>query len=355
MSDKYDHLSGQDSKVFGGSKFKFKTAAGGGLTASGIDVKWSQDAWARSEVRLGDFDLLVLKNLVCAAKNQRDNDAVFTVMGEFLYQSVRASLNSEDMKLLNTVDSRSSTPSIGSVGNQGGKKGGRKGGGGNKAKKGPSKADQIRMKNSVGTLSAKLQTSITAFYESGDEFARPKLLLDKIVEVRGIGFLCCAWYLLTKRKSLVWDRDLTVLTYSIIVSLERFIKTTPKLKGKSHLDSSKEDTVAPTLIIDLQSKLKELKDKFKFSGEKIYLEAPQLLIFSSFDNTLPVSSVKPYPHQAKICDILEQNIDNGFYVMYRAVTNAGKTTTIISLAATVQKIREQRAGDEYLSKMQVRV
>ena len=325
-----------------------------GLTAKGIDTKWSRATWAKTEQKLNDFDLLVLKNLVCAARNKRDDDATFTVMGDFLYQAVRPGLNAGKIKLVDVNDSISSTPSIGAANNQNrNKKGGRKGGGGNKNKKGPSMKDQIRMQNSVGTLNSKIESSIQVFNDNDDNFQQPKLFLEKIVELRGIGFLCCAWFLLNKRRSLNWDQELKRLTYSIIVSLERFIKAASKLKGKSHLDSLKDDLVAPTLISDLTDKLKELKEKFQYSGEAVYLNAPQLLIFSDFDRALPVSTIKPYPHQARICKILEENVDNGCYIMYRAVTNAGKTTTIVSLAATVQNIRSNREASDPLSKLQV--
>lgn len=332
---------------------KGASSVGLNLTAAGIDLKWSKDTWLKTEVRLNDFDLLVLKNLVSSARGKVDDEATCTVMGEYLYQAVRSSLNTEKMKLLESVDSRASTPSVGgSIKQTKNRKGGRKGGGGNKAKKGPSKADQIRMQNSIGTLNTKIEGALNAF-GNDDEFRRPKLFLEKIVEMRGIGFLCCAWYLLSKRKHLVWDQGLTVLTYSIIVSLERFIKVTEKLKGKSQLDSLKEDLVSSTLISDLREKLAELKEKFKFSGEKVYLTAPQLLVFSDFDTVLPVSSVKPYPHQARVCQALEENVDNGCFIMYRAITNAGKTTTIAMLAATVQKIRTRYSENDFMSKLQV--
>ncbi|XP_063680310.1 uncharacterized protein LOC134815679 [Bolinopsis microptera] len=275
-------------------------------------------------------------------------------MGDYLYQAVRPSLILGKMKLLKGDDSASgssSTPSIGgSVKQNKNRKGGRKGGGANKAKgaKGPSKADQIRMQNSIGSLNSKVEGALSAF-AGNDDFRRPKLFLEKIVEMRGIGFLCCAWFLLTKQKS----HELTALTYSIIVSLERFIKVTEKLKGKSHLDSLKDDIVSVTLINDLRDKLAELKEKFEFSGEKLYRTSPQLLIFSDFDTVLPVSAVKPYPHQARICKILEENIENGCYIMYRAITNAGKTTTIAMLAATVQKIRNTRHEKDPLAKLTI--
>ena len=327
------------------------------LTASGVDVKWTKTDWLNTEVKLSDFDLLVLKNLVCAVTNDIDYDSVCTVMGDYLYQAVRPFLNLGKMKLLKADDSRasSSTPSIGgSVNKTKNRKGGRKGGGANKAKgaKGPSKADQIRMQNSIGSLNSKVEGALSAF-AGNDDFRPPKLFLEKIVEMRGIGFLCCAWFLLTKRKSLSWDQEMTALTYSISVSLERFIKVTEKLKGKSHLDSLKDDIVSVTLIQDLKDKLAELKEEFEFSGEKLYRTSPQLLIFSKFDTVLPVSAVKPYPHQSRICEILEDNINNGCYIMYRAITNAGKTTTLAMLAATVQKIRNTRDVKDPLSKLTV--
>ncbi|XP_063680309.1 uncharacterized protein LOC134815678 [Bolinopsis microptera] len=322
------------------------------LTASGVDVKWSITDWLNTEVKLSDFDLLVLKNLVCAVTNDIDYESVSTVMGDYLYQAVRPSLILGKMKLLNGDDSASgSTPSIGgSIKQNKNRKGGRKGGGANKAKgaKGPSKADQIRIQNSIGSLNSKVEGALSAF-AGNDDFRRPKLFLEKIVEMRGIGFLCCAWFLLTKQKS----QELTALTCSIIVSLERFIKVTEKLKGKSHLDSLKDDIVSVTLINDLRDKLAELKEKFEFSGEKLYRTSPQLLIFSDFDAVLPVSAVKPYPHQSKICKILEENIENGCYIMYRAITNAGKTTTIAMLAATVQKIRNTRHEKDPLAKLTI--
>ena len=324
-----------------------------GLTAQGVDVKWSRDTWAKTEIKLNDFDMLVLKNLVNAVTNQKDIDATFTVMGDYLYQAVRPVLNSGKVKLIDAIDPKVGELSI-SANNNRNKKGGRKGGGGNKSKKGPSMKDQIRMQNSVGTLNTKIESALQVFLDQGEAFQKPKLLAEKIVELRGIGFMCCAWYLLSNRKTLHWDEQLTSLTYSIIVSLERFIRAASKLKGKSHLDSLKDDNVAPTLITDLSEKLKLLKEKFKFSGETLYLHAPQLLVFSPFDTALPISSVKPYPHQTRICDIVEQNTSNGCYIMYRAVTNAGKTTTIVSLAATVQKIRSGRASDDPLSKLTVR-
>ena len=326
------------------------------LTASGVDVKWTKTDWLNTEIKLSDFDLLVLKNLVCAVTNDIDYESICTVMGDYLYQAVRPSLNLGKKKLLKDDDSiaSGSTPCIeGTVNKTKNRKGGRKGGGANKAKgaKGPSKADQIRMQNSIGSLNSKVEGALSAF-SGNDEFRCPKLFMEKIVEMRGIGFLCCVWFLLTKRKSLSWDQELTALSYSIIVSLERFIKVTEKLKGKSYLDSLKDEIVSVTLIKDLKDKLAELKDKFEFSGEKLYRTSPKLLIFSEFDTVLPVSTVKPYPHQAKICKILEDNIDNGCYVMYRAITNAGKTTTIAMLAATVQKIRNTR-HEKDLSKLTV--
>ncbi|XP_063679929.1 uncharacterized protein LOC134815340 [Bolinopsis microptera] len=325
------------------------------LTASGVDVKWTRADWLNTEVKLNDFDLLVLKNLVGAASDKLDNVSVCTVMGDYLYQAVRPSLNLGKIKLLKGDDSRvnNSTSGLGgSIKQTKNRKGGRKGGG-TKGAKGPSKADQIRMQNSVGGLNTKVEVALSAFDSHIDEFRSPRLFLEKIVEMRGIGFLCCAWFLLTKRKSLSLDQEFTALTYSIIVSLERFIKVTEKLKGKSHVDSLKEDLVSETLIKDLREKLAELKEAFEFNGEKLYLTCPKLLIFSEFDTVLPVSSVKPYPHQARVCKILEENLDNGCYIMYRAITNAGKTTTIAMLAATVQKIRNTRHEKDPLAKLTI--
>ena len=51
------------------------------LTAAGIDVKWSKDAWLAAEETLKDFDLMVLKSLVLAARNEVDDDNNFKVMG----------------------------------------------------------------------------------------------------------------------------------------------------------------------------------------------------------------------------------------------------------------------------------
>lgn len=292
---------------------------------------------------------MVLKKLVCAVTGQIDDESVFTVMGEYLYQAVRCNLSNEKMQLIEISDSRSSTPSV-TVKQGKNRKGGRKGGGagGNKAKRGPTKAEQIRIQNSMGTLSTKIETAMNAFFSTGVSFTEPRLFIDKIVELRGVGFLCCVWYFLSKRKELQWDSELTVLCFGVIVSLERFIKSVENLKGKSHLDSSKDDTVSSTLVLDLKGKLEEMKDKFTFTGEKLYLTAPQLLIFSKFDSALPVSSIKPYPHQARVCELLEQNIENGCYIMYRAVTNAGKTTTIAMLAAVVQKLRNTHKALENL-------
>ena len=175
------------------------------------------------------------------------------------------------------------------------------------------------MQNSLAALNTKIDKAITGFSICETEFKRPTLLNDKIVEVRGIGFMCCVWWLLKYRKSLVWDMEMKVLTFSIIVSLERFIKCTRNLRGNSHLDSTKTDIVSETMVQDLEAQLLGLKTVFNFNGESLYKETPQLLIFSSLDDTLPIPLVKPYPHQSKICELVQQNMSCGFYLMYRAV------------------------------------
>ena len=323
------------------------------LTAAGIDVRWSKDAWLAAEETLNDFDLMVLKSLVLAARNEVDDDNSFKVMGEHLYNAVRDTFDNLKIKLLKKDESRSNTPTsnLSQSSSQGKKRRGKRGS--NKATQGPSKADKIRMQNSLGALNTKIDKAVIGFLTCETEFKRPTLLNDKIVEVRGIGFMCCIWWLLKYRKSLVWNKKMKVLTFSIIVSLERFIKCVRNLRGNSHLDSTRTDIVSETMVHDLEAQLLRLKTAFDFNGESLYRETPQLLIFSSLDDTLPISFVKPYPHQSKICELVKENMSGGFYIMYRAVTNAGKTTTIVSLAATIQKLRDENPDNDNYNKLRV--
>ena len=330
------------------------TAADAMTTASGMNDRLDGDDWKALEGKLPDSDLTVILSLCNYASGKSDVEPeMLKVMGEKFYLMIRPTLDSGKMKLLGEKKASTKSAKPESAGKKSGKTGGKKGSkkGGKKGEKATaddplarlSKADKIRYSNSVEKITDKIDGQLATFAQT--QFRQPSGLTDKVVEHRGIAFLYCAWFLITHRTAYL-ARDSTEIktneipfVYSIIVSMQRFVNFAKGYVGESIIHSTGRETVSTTLVADLETKLDALKEIFQFKGIKVYRHAPQLLVRCKFDIAVPTRSIRPYPHQAQVIDILNANFETGVCMGYVAMTNSGKTCTAVALAKLVQQKR----------------
>lgn len=198
------------------------------------------------------------------------------------------------------------------------------------------KGDQIRLQNSTKTVHENTEKALKEFNVA--TFTVPRFLSSDILENRGIGFLYAVWFCVEKKKEFV---DNITFPYGVIVSLQRFLNQMRNYNGVSIIDSSLNCMFAESLVVDLSNALEKMRVLFGFDGLKLVEKAQQLIADAPLDKYIPCSRIAPYSHQKEVsASVL--NPDNhkfGVFVQYSVATNAGKTASIASIAASVKFLR----------------
>jgi hypothetical protein len=170
------------------------------------------------------------------------------------------------------------------------------------------------------------------------------ILLSDILEVRCIGFIYMSWFLI-KNSAQYLENEESIFPFSVIVSLQRLIKIIEKYIGYNVSNPREKMEFSNRLVIDLTCLEKQLVDIYKFNGVSLYQYASQLILGCPLDYYLPKQYHNAFEHQKLVSkEILDiENIKNGFIMFYRTMTNSGKTSSIINIAAVVDQIRSKYA------------
>jgi hypothetical protein len=311
-----------------------------------LSEKFTQEEWNSIEKKFSPFELTVLECLkllgiskdICEIKHKH------TILGEDLYLFVRPLLLKKELVFptpVKNVNVKEKTKE--------------------KIKKISSK-EKIIFENARDRAKKDVETVLNSFSVS-DEFRIPKYALNsKIIEIRGMGLLYAASHLYTNHSNYQKQRHLSFV-FGIMVALEKYIANCENLKGKNLLGGEDEDEntnknenldknknknvnknkeesenneqntkVASTLISDLNQWLNKLKEIYTdYNGFAVHDYAPELLIFTEYDEYIPTAGIKPRRHQIEMVKKMSQNFDTGFMMAYNPPMGSGKTTSIVAI------------------------
>lgn len=292
--------------------------------ASDLKKQFGLQNWLAIEQRLSPNDIKVGECLLNYVQNQANtNESKLRIMGEELYQLIRPDLN----RRFNLVD-------LGSI-----KKGSKsdKGKKGKKKNSGIKKADQIRLDNSRQKVVECMNNVIDGFHPT--ELMPRNAFNSDILEIRGIGFLYCAWFLLQHKERYSSYKRLP-FSLGVIVAIQKFLNECVKFSGRSMIDNTTTITISNTLLSDLNKRLASLIENYPYNGFSVYDIAPQLLVFTDYDYAIPSRGFTPRKNQKEIIDTLVNNFETGFIAFLKAMIGSGKTTTAVPIAKYIENIRK---------------
>lgn len=207
--------------------------------------------------------------------------------------------------------------------------------------------EQIVFDNTMKKIKEKttrILSIIEGMYSEKSTTVSDYIMTNEIVDVRSTGFM----YL----SLLIFEQAVETKTaFSVIVSLQRYIKAVKELVC-SHVMTGSDTKVPKLLIDDLELYLEKNIEKYNFRGDTLYEVEPALIVESQWDKHAPRPQVRPFSHQKLLSDIIlsigrpfeHESVKTPFkgplkaaYVEVRVLTSAGKTTSIVNVAAAVKK------------------
>jgi len=294
-------------------------------TQSIISEKYNKEKWTQAEKKISQFDMKIIQTLVGLGKKTTvEHRQELISMGNQLYLIIRDNLVSADIKLIKDkilVEEFEKEPK---------KKGGKK--------HNPQKlsAEDIKIKNSQQRAKKEVQTIFDSF--SPTDF-RPQLAFNSdIVEIKGIGLMYGAWFLLNNVSKFKKTKSYPIVL-GIIVAIQKFLNASKGFEGRSMIQPSSMSQISSQLICDLDDWLTKLLAEFKYSGMIVCGYAPELIIYTDYDKAIPSLGICPRTHQVQLLDFFESNLENGFLCVYNPMIGAGKTTNIASLASSIERLR----------------
>ena len=168
------------------------------------------------------------------------------------------------------------------------------------------------------------------------------ILKTDILEIRTIGFIYISWHLLLKPTMYI-EKENILFPLSVIVFLQRYIKICNNYIGYNVANPRSTMEFSSIMIFDLQSLLNQLIKAYDFNGITLYTKASELILGCPLDVYLPKKSRTGFQHQIKVSETLltPEILKKGFIMFYRTMTNSGKTSSIINMAAAVDLLRKK--------------
>ena len=210
--------------------------------------------------------------------------------------------------------------------------------------------EQIIFTNVISKMNEKLERVVSILekmYSEKTTTISEYIITNEIIDIRTVGFLYLMWFI----------NETTVesnIAFAVIVSSQRYIKAVSSLISTNIITGA--DSQTPALqVSDLEQFLDTSIKKYKFRGDTLYETDPTLIVESHWDKYVPRPQVKPFTHQKLLSDIV-LSIGRVFdhpsvksnstitpatplkaaYVEVRVLTSAGKTTSIVNVAAAVK-------------------
>jgi len=206
----------------------------------------------------------------------------------------------------------------------------------------PTKVEIILQRATIDKLTERLDKIIESL--NYDKYIQPgeAILKSDVLEMRAIGFIYMAWHLLSNTSNYIAMEEY-VFPLSVIVSLQRLIKLCDGYVGYNVANPRASMEFSSTMVSDLRSLQNQLIKAYDYNGITLYTKASELILGCPLDVYLPRKARTGFPHQIKVSETLltKEFLKNGFMMFYRTMTNSGKTSSIINIAAVVELLRKK--------------
>ena len=309
----------------------------------GLSKKFEQDDWLIAERKLGKFERDVIECLIKLSNNEKsDTDQNYIAIGDNLYIQNRDLLKDPLPLISKNLILNEEKEDTNKENKKGGKKGAKKNG------QQLNKADTFRYDIATKKVKSTIETLLKAF--NIKDFQPYIAFNSDIIEIKGIGLLYSGLFLIANKEKYMKKKHLP-FAFGIIVAIQRFINNCYELDGKNIMNCNEKTKVSSILIDDLKRWLRILIRIYPYSGFAIYDYAPELLIYTEYDNAIPSTGIRPRKHQIELINTVSENFDNGFMIVYNPMIGAGKTTSIVALASKISSLRIK--SPEKYGKMQV--
>jgi hypothetical protein len=132
--------------------------------------------------------------------------------------------------------------------------------------------------------------------------------------------------------------EIIIASKKILYNIKKMSREPEKHFTKIFNIENIEIKVSEQMIRDLEYKLERIQRKHNIKLYEIANERPQLMFNTRYDNIVSSIRLRPYESQIRIMEIIRENMERGFLVMYKALPGLGKTSMVLGIVKYLQKM-----------------
>jgi hypothetical protein len=293
--------------------------------------KWTASQWDAAEKILNPFDARLKKIMLSSVRSLfgvddvLESDTNYKVLGEQFYTLLCERLTEE--KIIKFDQPKKA----------------------DKKKKVEKKADVIKRENSWKIVNSELDSLFTRF-KANDASNIPMATSSRYLEIRALGFLLCAKFLINNKKKFFGKRSKLLFVNNIIVATQKFINASRGFEADSILDSTKKEKICDAFLDIVEKVLTDLKNEYEYDGMNVCVDTPQLLIYTDYDHSIPKKTSSLYDHQTQMIKEVHSAIqkDEALLISLRTMTGTGKTTSACGIAEVINCFRKYSSKKELM-------
>jgi hypothetical protein len=296
---------------------------------SGLNEKFALNDWAKTEEQIDISDQCVVNVLKQLGKNDQEKGiSKLKVMGNRLFMDLLDIMDDVLMfkqfeKLRTLFPIKEDIPPIKSVKN----------------------AFKFKYENARDNICRNEILQIKKFFENGKMRKCDRLFLSNIVEVRGLWFFYAIIMLKYKKEEYLTYEKIEK-AYQLMVAVQKFITSCMiPFEYMSVVDTTTKDVISTFFMNNLRLQFDEVRMMYKYDGLTLSDYAPQAIVYTDYDNAIPMRDYRPRQHQIELIEKTKQMMDDGFMIIYRTMIGSGKTFSVIALATLIEQ--QLRADSRY--------
>jgi hypothetical protein len=154
--------------------------------------------------------------------------------------------------------------------------------------------------------------------------------ISNYIEIVGITYIYLIKYFITHYdtyKKEIYYKHVT----GVIISFQRFLKSCVNFVGIDPVNPQIKTNISQLFMTDITEFSHIVEQKFSLNGLEICSKTPELLVVAPYDRYLTATSIKCREHQIEILQKVYRHFQTGFFILYNAMINTGKTTSVVSL------------------------
>ena len=154
--------------------------------------------------------------------------------------------------------------------------------------------------------------------------------ISNYIEIIGITYIYLIKYII-KHYEVYGKEKYNKFVTGIIISFQRFYKACIDFVGIDPVNPQVKTKIAQQFFDDITEFYKIVEQQFVLNGIDICMRMPELLVVAPHDKYLVTTSIRPREHQLEILKKVYKHFHNGFFILYNAMINTGKTTSVVPL------------------------